>query len=66
MAVCTCWREYPNPNHKRANGTSKCDNYECVRPLEYKRLDGSMIDIPKRKTMCVKKENKDGSIEELP
>lgn len=55
MATCTCWCEYPNRNHRKPDGTSKCDNYICVRPIEYKRMKDSMVDIPKRKTMCIKK-----------
>lgn len=31
MSYCTCWVDYPNKNHKRANGKWKCvDYYECV------------------------------------
>jgi hypothetical protein len=56
MTECTCWRKYPNPNHKKPTGKWKCvDNYECVRQLEEKPLDGGMIPVPIRKTKCIKK-----------
>lgn len=28
---CTCWLDYPNPNHKRANGWKCKDHYTCIR-----------------------------------
>lgn len=44
--TCTCWRDYPNEAHKRANGKWKCvDCYENT---------GSR-DGYKMKTRCIKK-----------
>lgn len=29
---CTCWADYPNKAHKKANGAWKClDKYTCIR-----------------------------------
>ena len=43
---CSCWKHYPNPNHKKRNGTWLCvDKYECVRDL----IDGKWWDA---KTHC--------------
>lgn len=50
---CTCWRDYPNPNHKRANGWKCVDKYVCIRKREGLRCVGLGL-----KTKCVKKEGK--------
>lgn len=55
QTYCSCWVEYPNENHRKQNGHSKCDNYECIRQLECRKTKDSFIDIPVRKTKCVKK-----------
>lgn len=48
---CSCYLKYPNELHKRNTGKWICvDEYECVRPIEYKE-DGTV----KRKTLCRKK-----------
>lgn len=48
---CTCWVDYPNENHKKANGSWKCkDNYICIR-----KRTGSWSGYG-LKTKCIKKE----------
>lgn len=50
MTYCTCWCDYPNPNHKRKNGKWLCvDKYKCVR-----KGDGYTT-----KTKCEKKREGD-------
>ena len=44
MTECTCWRDYPNINHKKANGWKCVDCYKQVR-----KRQGYY-----RKTKCVK------------
>lgn len=56
---CTCWIEYPNESHKKANGQWKCvDDYVCVRPLSVRKCNPPCKDFPFRKTKCVLKEDK--------
>lgn len=48
---CTCWVDYPNENHKKANGSWKCkDNYICIRKRTGKWSGYGL------KTKCIKKE----------
>ena len=48
---CTCWRDYPNENHKKANGSWKCkDNYICIRHKTGNWAGNGL------KTKCIKKE----------
>ena len=48
---CTCWVDYPNASHKKANGSWKCkDRYTCIR-----QRTGSSA-YTGLKTKCVKKE----------
>lgn len=48
---CTCWRDYPNINHKKANGSWKCkDNYICIRHKTGNWAGNGL------KTKCIKKE----------
>ena len=56
MSFCTCWKDYQNECHKKDNGKWICvDKYKCVRHLE-RDING----VPKRKTMCVPKDAKEG------
>lgn len=48
---CTCWLDYPNPNHKKDNGSWKCkDKYTCIRKRTGKWSGYGL------KTKCIKKE----------
>lgn len=47
---CSCWVDYPNEAHKKANGSWKCkDNYKCIKRREGLRHAGYG-----HKTKCVK------------
>ena len=58
MTECTCWVEYPNESHRKQNGKWKCvDDYECIRPLDVRPIEGMPCPKYVRKTKCRKKVN---------
>lgn len=52
MTHCTCWCEYPNTNHKKVKGKTKCEKYKCIRQLGETRMVGGK-EVP-LKTKCVR------------
>lgn len=50
MTTCTCWVDYPNKAHKKANGKWKC--VDCY--INIRKNDGY-----RRKTKCIRKEQDD-------
>ena len=54
---CTCWREYPNEARRRSNGKWICvDKYECVRQLQVGEVGDTGVFMPRKKTLCRKKQ----------
>ena len=52
---CSCWVDYPNKAHKKANGTWLCvDKYRCIR----NRTGTSQYSGLKTKCVKVESENK--------
>lgn len=47
---CTCWIDYPNPNHRKTNGKWLC--VDCYKPI--RKGDGRKV-----KTKCVKAEKEE-------
>ena len=53
MTFCTCWRDYPNPAHKKKNGRWLCvDSYRCIRKREGYKV----------KTKCVKEKKNEQTL----